>query len=886
MIYLPENKMKIAKPRYPGVYPFEKDQSGIFFGRDKEILTILRRIESSKIVTVHGKSGTGKSSLIKAGVFPEFEERYSSDEKIIYLFEIHFGYASHEKPASPISLIDKLNTLINSACPTLKPNFLDKLVSIRSSIWLELKIIQYCFGKENHFLPILFVDQFEEVFSYPEEWTVDLLIQLAELYSGVPPKEVENSVERTLSLYPELEKEFKENNILDFLLEPFDLRIISTIRSDRFDKLDRIKKFFPEIMRNTYELTSLDWNGAEDAIRKPAVQQGDFIIKPFDYDDACVNDILRYLVRKSIDKRIEAFQLQLFCQYIEEFIFEHKKKTGQDISKIQRENLPEDLDSVNRNFYQNVLDNFDINDQEKIRVFIEEKMVVDTRAEKRKTSLDPSLALEGLERQQILLDQLVESKLIREVRTGTGTFVYEISHDALIEPILSAKRERLENDEYQNRKRIFAKARELTNNAIELLKKENYKAAEETFQQIISLLESIAHTEKEQAEILLKMGSLFLTQWHKDYSGNYKDWSVLKKSETYLRDGLALADLSTDGFSKGLANEKIGILYQLQAGRNPDLKKPMAINHYEKALRLYTQGNFVSKSGEVLEQLAELYDDPEIKNAKLKQAREDYLIDGDYISVIRTESAIKNIEFKKPWGYLINLRNRQTFPLKKYEYFIGRTTYHAQAEISFASKFVSRKHMIINREHSVEDTRSLNGTSLNANPMQYGLSEKITEGDIITLANLIPLQFFNEYPTDIIKKKVSEKSWGLFITENSHRYLTETNYVIGTEIFDDENGEQNIKLGVSENEIANGQFFIRKETSPGKALIKITDGVWTEVVFSYRETNIATDNRTSIIKKNIWAECMSCPYTCVLADEQDGIKFGLSFQILFLDEEI
>jgi hypothetical protein len=55
---------------YRGLEPFEMEHCGVFFGRDSETRSILRRLQGEAIVVVAGDSGVGKSSLCKAGVLP------------------------------------------------------------------------------------------------------------------------------------------------------------------------------------------------------------------------------------------------------------------------------------------------------------------------------------------------------------------------------------------------------------------------------------------------------------------------------------------------------------------------------------------------------------------------------------------------------------------------------------------------------------------------------------------------------------------------------------------------------------------------------------------------------------------------------------------------
>lgn len=60
---------------YPGLRPFEKDEWPIFFGRERMADAIVARLLEKKLLVVHGDSGCGKSSLVRAGVLPRLEQQ-------------------------------------------------------------------------------------------------------------------------------------------------------------------------------------------------------------------------------------------------------------------------------------------------------------------------------------------------------------------------------------------------------------------------------------------------------------------------------------------------------------------------------------------------------------------------------------------------------------------------------------------------------------------------------------------------------------------------------------------------------------------------------------------------------------------------------------------
>lgn len=55
---------------FPGLRPFEAEEDYLFFGREKQIDELLRRLRSNRFLSVVGTSGSGKSSLVRSGLIP------------------------------------------------------------------------------------------------------------------------------------------------------------------------------------------------------------------------------------------------------------------------------------------------------------------------------------------------------------------------------------------------------------------------------------------------------------------------------------------------------------------------------------------------------------------------------------------------------------------------------------------------------------------------------------------------------------------------------------------------------------------------------------------------------------------------------------------------
>jgi hypothetical protein len=55
---------------FPGLRPFEPDEDYLFFGRERQTDELLRRLRSTRFLSILGTSGSGKSSLVRSGLIP------------------------------------------------------------------------------------------------------------------------------------------------------------------------------------------------------------------------------------------------------------------------------------------------------------------------------------------------------------------------------------------------------------------------------------------------------------------------------------------------------------------------------------------------------------------------------------------------------------------------------------------------------------------------------------------------------------------------------------------------------------------------------------------------------------------------------------------------
>ena len=61
---------------FPGLRPFHRDEDHLFFGRERHVDELLRRLRTTRFLSVVGASGSGKSSLVRSGLIPSLYSGY------------------------------------------------------------------------------------------------------------------------------------------------------------------------------------------------------------------------------------------------------------------------------------------------------------------------------------------------------------------------------------------------------------------------------------------------------------------------------------------------------------------------------------------------------------------------------------------------------------------------------------------------------------------------------------------------------------------------------------------------------------------------------------------------------------------------------------------
>ncbi len=233
-----------------GLESYREDDQALFFGRGKETEELLRMVRREVLTVLFGPAGTGKSSLLNAGLFPRLrQENYLP-------VSIRLDHAAESAPAGSqirARLFDGLRKgdldEDSKFPPQVPPN--------EESLWEYLHRVEFWSKRNELVTPVLFFDQFEEVFTLGKDrdCTAAFLDELADLVENYIPERVSGQLEQSGARLPyPLRQRYK---------------VVVSLREDFVHRLDGLRKSMPSIMHNRYALAQMNGEQALEAVLNP-----------------------------------------------------------------------------------------------------------------------------------------------------------------------------------------------------------------------------------------------------------------------------------------------------------------------------------------------------------------------------------------------------------------------------------------------------------------------------------------------------------------------------------------------------------------------------------------------------------------------------------------
>ena len=284
---MPSNpKNKYVKNPYPGIRSFNVDESHLFFGREKQIKEISETIKVNHFAAISGASGSGKSSIVKAGLIPLFLKEFDNLEYIIF------------RPGnSPLKNLanEFIHYFVNLG---LERKIVKKEVTELYRNPNALEQIFTAFSIKNKFL--IYIDQFEEIFRYRDNEFITNTEESSDIF-------IQNILNATKST-------------------KIDVFVVFSLRSDFLSDCTVFPGLPDMINKGHYLLPNLTESQKVDLIKKPAEKAGAVI------SEELLEEIKKHIREEAISLPVIQHTLMRTWDY---WLYNSLSETAIDIEQYQ-----------------------------------------------------------------------------------------------------------------------------------------------------------------------------------------------------------------------------------------------------------------------------------------------------------------------------------------------------------------------------------------------------------------------------------------------------------------------------------------------------------------------------------------------------------------------
>ena len=397
---------------WPGPEAFREADARFFYGRDRVRDALARLILQNRLVILYGRSGLGKTSLLRAGVFPKLRDALSLP---IYI-RLNFHASASAKTAS--SLRAQLKAIIEAQA---RQSGVDApALDADATLWEWFYRVDAHFYNEGsrRVRPVLVFDQFEEAFTHGRatpagvEAAERFLGELIDLLRGSVPPEVASRFEEDSSL------------ALGFKTNRDPCGVLLALRQEFLAELLRLRPRLPTLLDARFELSGMTTEDAEKVVTGPGshlVESGvaAYIVKFVAAARRSAEDLT------TDDTTVDPAILSIFCRGL------NNTRKARQMPRITAELVAGTQDAIIADFYDRGMKDLPI----EVRRFIEDQLVTDS-GYRNSAALDEALHTPGVTAEAI--DQLVERRIVR--REGAGPRArLELTHDVLADPIVKSR---------------------------------------------------------------------------------------------------------------------------------------------------------------------------------------------------------------------------------------------------------------------------------------------------------------------------------------------------------------------------------------------------------------------------------------------------------------
>ena len=345
-----------------GLESFSESTRSYFFGRDAEAAELLQRLRLHPLLVLYGRSGLGKTSLLRARLVPDLEKLGA--RPAFYRISYRRG---EDSP------LEQIAAALGSWGRIDLPGFVLPN-DPASRLWLN-----FHHREREDRITHLILDQFEEIFTLGAERSgadTEVRQALAIFVQGAIPPAVETLLDEG------------EAFLKHFHLDVPPLPVLLSIRQDYVFALNRWRSHLRQLGENHYELRALSGPAAFDAVFKPGElrchyrgevseeTKADTALPPI-VSEETARRIVHFVAEKKEYVTLEEIEavppiLSLLCRELNERRFtEHAGTAEKSVAQITFHEGETDIETIIATFYERCLEGR----PEAVRIFIEDELV-------------------------------------------------------------------------------------------------------------------------------------------------------------------------------------------------------------------------------------------------------------------------------------------------------------------------------------------------------------------------------------------------------------------------------------------------------------------------------------------------------------------------------
>ena len=391
---------------WPGLASFEERDQEFFRGRESETEVLRRLVGRARLTVLFGKSGLGKTSLLRAGLFP----RLRQNAMLPVWIRLDFS------PSAASLRSQILHAIRNAAAEAIVEA---PPVDESASLWeyFHRRDAEFWNERQRIVMPVLVLDQFEEVFAVGREKRpaecAEFLDELSDLVEGRAAQAVRSRIEEHAG----------EADRFSFDRHPY--KVVLSLREDFLADLESMRDRMPSIVNNRLRLRAM---GGEEALQV-VLGPGARLIEP-----DVAERVVRFVARAPrhdaplAGLRVEPALLSLFCHEL------NARRLDRRLDRITGDLLQGSQTGILSEFCARCFADLG----HPVRTFVEDQLVTES-GYRDSVALERAISTPGVSKDAI--EQLIGRRMLRsEERDGVRRI--ELTHDVLVDVIRRRRDER------------------------------------------------------------------------------------------------------------------------------------------------------------------------------------------------------------------------------------------------------------------------------------------------------------------------------------------------------------------------------------------------------------------------------------------------------------